>query len=474
MIDNAKKISYDNRGSALIMALVVSAVLMVLSLSLLAVSYSFFLSQKNNTSGINEREMFYSAIEAFEQELLSSGHNGIDQLDSTLFDETALDACRDNYQKFGTQIVDSIYNYCMCIDGEYPIDVNQIKPWQDNISRYFSMTSIGAYNIKICLYWEYESNDVDIPSERLKNVLLHACFSMEKKDEVIIQNERTYRIGISYGGIVKTSLGAEVEPTPTPGPYKIEFKKPESGNLGTEFKDYKFYQGYLPDTIYFDSWKDVQDNRDKKVFYNDNHESSEYDWYTTSSCDVLWDGYTKTIQFKNANDKNKAARTHFGYRFPVRIRFVIKDYCIELDPKLFKYTYYTPKSNVSLEEQTQIFSKDTIEEMLSDTLLEMCNVKVNEIDNYKSIIWVQKNNNEYKEFFNAITGEPEIYKPELLKDFTAYYVYATFPSDYKNNNYEFTSDGLNIRAYNANNGKVIDPNNVCQYTKYSLERIVGQ
>ena len=72
MIEKQRKISYNNRGSAIITAMVVTTVLMVLCLSLLSVAYSLFLSQKGNTSDMPERELLYSAVEAFEGELLNT------------------------------------------------------------------------------------------------------------------------------------------------------------------------------------------------------------------------------------------------------------------------------------------------------------------------------------------------------------------------------------------------------------------
>lgn len=162
MIKENKKISYNNKGSAIITALVVGTVLMVLTLSLLAISYQLFLSSKTNTSDINFRELFYSGIETLEAELMNSNEGSL-----------------------GNDLIDKI----------------EKKEWNQNTDKYFNLDTIGSVKLITRVYWKsINENGNDI-------TILHAEYTLYKNDiskqikdmEILMQNERMYKLEGSSG-----------------------------------------------------------------------------------------------------------------------------------------------------------------------------------------------------------------------------------------------------------------------------------
>ncbi|MBR4778124.1 MAG: hypothetical protein IK007_11015, partial [Lachnospiraceae bacterium] len=186
MIKSKNKISYNNEGSAIITALVVSTVLMVLCLSLLAIAYSLFLSQKNSSSDLPEREMLYSAVELFEEGILGAKYSpdGIAVYDDSDTADTSL-------KNFGELLLTEIWNGFEGpdVNGRYYqpdtsdewlyYDINasgahanlDYKPGVNKIcSKFFNLTSIGSNKIIAqCLLTFIWKNRIEISKYIIKD-----------------------------------------------------------------------------------------------------------------------------------------------------------------------------------------------------------------------------------------------------------------------------------------------------------------
>ncbi len=474
MIQKSRRISYDNRGSALVIALVVSAVLMVLSLSLLAVSYSLFLSLKNNKNGTNEREMFYSAIEVFEQELMDGGHNDL----SELSDEELADLKKDDENLFGTQIVYSIYNYCNqnsmlgntiawpCLDTERDIE---------DSSRFFELTCIGSYNIVIQMYWEkiYDVSE----SGNTYEILLHAIYYLKKGEEIIIQNKRSYRL--------VDKLKSDVKPNPEDrqGTKIIKFSLITNQSFINKYykdKTTRYYEvdpDFLPGVdangnnngirISLEEFNDPDFNV-YDLFPGIEHDENEQWWHIGSDLNnkEVWDGHPQSLFVKDNGEPDygatdKWARTNWNNAVPVRLKFIINGYYLDLNIYNYRYIKYIDKTG------SQAFTKQQLNDNIKKILLELCGVDENDYsdDNFlDNITWVYKDeaDNKYHEFFY---GDDPFIEGNYKTIAKTYYVFATFPSYYSGEN-------LIESKIIPFNGNVVDPE--CVYRTYSFERVIGQ
>ena len=494
MINNIK-ISYDNRGSALIMALVVSAVLMVLCFSVLALSYSFFLAQdKNSRGGTNERELFYSGIEAFEQEL-TNGLTIIQENKSTGKKEIV----NNDKTKFANALFDDIYNYnltksSMKVKGWKCFDLDtynglsndtQKSLYLNDSSKYYELTCFGAYNFKIQMYWEYCSYDINdykdiddedfletLKNDELNGIMLHAIYCLEKNESELIKSERTYRLKLSKQGNVNKNT-EQVSNDPTKNctikfqlANKDKYKKdPDYNNVHPDF------YAYDPDGI--------------KVNRNDKEEidfigKGYYNWYTGSDMNnnQLWDYTAESIFKTNSNTPNeRIARTKWDDMVPVRLKFIINGYYLNLDIFDYRYIRFT---KYYTGEQKQVFTKFQVDACISDDLLSECGVILNETDNLDNIIWIlKKSDGTYTNLFDN-DGNPVIEKASE----PFYYVYATFPSYYclqVEDDIEQSADNvINISkldpnkfpSYDENSGLIVEPELSCW--GYSFERIIGE
>lgn len=155
----------DNRGSAIITGLVVTAVLMIMCLSLLLVSYNLFLSISNSASDLSNRELLYSAAEALEKEFVGK--------------ET--DITKINLES------DDLFTYIY-----KNINDNSWPPYNGNnleeASKYFELNAYGAYKIEVQLYWQ------SYVSENKTVRMLNAIYSLYQKDEMLVKTERKYKL----------------------------------------------------------------------------------------------------------------------------------------------------------------------------------------------------------------------------------------------------------------------------------------
>lgn len=504
MINKKNKISYDNSGSALIMALVVSAVLMVLCFSLLAVAYSFFLAQNKNARGdVSERETFYSAIEIFEQELMDGGH----KIFEDDINQETVNANMDD-QLFGTKLVESIFKYCN-EDLGYNISlktiahekIDSVPKWErfdseksdilnedakeeylNSVSRFFDLTCYGAYKFDAQMYWEFDSSNSDsnlTDLDRMKGILLHAVYRLKKSDEILIENERVYRLNATMGAaalIPSTEMEnnenngteTETEENNEPKIYTIKFGVVSNNDI---YKvDTEFFSGLKESTTnpkypcieFTQSEMDQDENLFEKYPY-----LTKWTWYTTSKKTEQWDG--KPLSLFSVPDGNnttlRIARTDWNNKVPVRIKFVINGYYIDLD--MYNYSYIKFVNNAT---GSQIFTSADIRNELknNNSILEICGIDITNEDNIDTIIWKLKDGNTYYKFFDQ-DGYPIINHTTDIKK--VYYVYATFPSYYTDNTFSEFKSGVKIPQYNKN--KTITLDNLCSYTKYSFERIIG-
>ncbi len=520
MIRNGSKMSYDNRGSALITALVVSVVLMVLSLSLLAVSYSLFLSQKKNTSDTNERELLYSAIEVFEQELMNGGHK--------VFDEKATEKIKadnpDNLSLFGTKIVDSIFKYSL--NDNTDASLKEIAAWKNfdlavyndknsdeekekyikDVSRFFNINGYGKYNIDIQMYWEYnstnETSSDSTDSDKMKGILLHVIYrlkAIKNEDETdadtLIKNERIYRLGTSVCGTkiendeADGQNGEESEgqntDTDTTDYYALEF----GGIRGQEGKyavDPEFFQGlaisddsskYPYDNTKFPYIKIREDEFDDKLI-------EKYDclsfltiegfdkWYCDSNKTKPWNGtYRQVWDAWNDSKKIRILRTDWNGMVPVRIKFIINGNYIDLDMYEYRYIKHVVNNVVVAGGEQPFISEDKLNNNFNDAFLEACGITITDTDNSENIIWKMKDGTTYYNFFND-DGKPIIKSESNTSIGKTYYVYATFPSYYKDDTYNSFINGFKLKEYDPE--KTMGFNDVCSYNMYSFERIIGE
>ena len=190
--DIIKSYKSDNRGSAIITGLVVSAVLMVLCLSLLLVSYSLFLSTSNATSDMPNKEMIYSAADVIGEEITSQT---VDVTSYTVITEST--SSNEEQETNETAAVpsalwDVIYKgistgtwsyYKKGVDGHSDLD---------SCSKYYQMTAIGSVKLIVQLYWEPPKGWTGDYTQ-LNGTLLNAVYRLYNNDnEVLVKASKKY------------------------------------------------------------------------------------------------------------------------------------------------------------------------------------------------------------------------------------------------------------------------------------------
>ena len=199
-----KKGKLNNMGSALITGLVVGTVLLVLCFSLLAVAYSFFLSAKNNTSDIPERERLYSAAEAFEKELMALNFSTMGREGQT--DVIVLN-CIDSSGSEPTITPDADYsNFWNTFMANITEDFSQ-KHFGKDYAHYYNLTTVGSYKIVLEAYWTFTSIAMAEGAQsdilNMDGTILHCDFILYNNDgEVICKSGKVYRLkwGAGAGG----------------------------------------------------------------------------------------------------------------------------------------------------------------------------------------------------------------------------------------------------------------------------------
>lgn len=161
----------DNRGSAIITALVVSTVLMVLCLSLIYVAYSLFLSTTSSSSDISQREMLNTAAKALGEEICAS--------ELSIKQETDSNASLTTNSNFGDYLFDLI-----CEN----IGIEGI----DN-SRFYKITSIGGYRVVAQIYWDLPENASSSDLSTVEKTILHIIYILYKSNgEILCKTEKSY------------------------------------------------------------------------------------------------------------------------------------------------------------------------------------------------------------------------------------------------------------------------------------------
>ena len=250
-----KSYKNDNRGSAIITGLVVSAVLIVLCLSLLLVAYSLFISTSKSTSDMSNREMLYSAAEALEHEITdvtvlpikSTGENSEISYkliaDKSIITEGTSSTSGDptTYQnleshEFWKYIYENIWQGFdnNKYDNTDPAKKDYIKTeemngftfykqdstdgsgnaiWQyydpkaandayclsnsahadiEKCSKYFNISSIGSVKVVVQFYWELPSGFDGYIYSKAGTVLNAVYMLYNNKGEMLVRTERKY------------------------------------------------------------------------------------------------------------------------------------------------------------------------------------------------------------------------------------------------------------------------------------------
>ncbi|MCR5205474.1 MAG: InlB B-repeat-containing protein [Lachnospiraceae bacterium] len=208
---NSISYNMNNKGSAIITALVVSTVLLVLCLSLLLVASSLFSATVSKEADFPDREYIYSVAEEVEKELLN--------VSCTYKDDSEMEAffTQDSHQLWDYIRVNLWQGFIKNGDlyTQYISEEDRVsgKIWpyydkdasSDNIhgdaqyySRYFTLdTGVTSGNkIVVQMYWELPDGwNGDINNK--KDTVLHAVYRMYgDNDEVVSKVEKVYKLDL--------------------------------------------------------------------------------------------------------------------------------------------------------------------------------------------------------------------------------------------------------------------------------------
>ena len=352
MIEKKCKISYNNRGSAIITAMVVTTVLMVLCLSLLSVAYSLFLSQKGNTSDMPERELLYSAVETFEGELLNTGavssssggttggsgeNTGVSEFGESILDTVLLELDNIVKTESGYKLKDGVSSKWLCYDlmagsSSNPGEASDLE----KCSRFFNITSIGSVKIVAQMYWTLPL-DWDGTKEKAAGTTLHAIYRLynAKTMELKVKAEREYKLA---GWMNKGSGDPEI-PISITGNYSIHF----FNCIGSTSKE------YLPKALYFNSLDEIT--------FPVLEEYTDYSFHKTSTADsaTLIDTREKLLDLFTGEEKHINLFINWGGDgAPYAVRFILNGKCIAVK----KWRKNKPTEND--------WNKTTMEELVSN------------------------------------------------------------------------------------------------------------
>ncbi len=195
MMIKKNKSYIDNRGSAIITALVISTILMVLCFSLLLVAYSLFISTSKTSYDLTQREMLYSAAEGLELELTDVSITGVKEEDGSYSISDDQQANRDFWMYIYTNIIAS--------DDSWPYydktvsDSDTTNPHNKaNSSKYFNMSTLSSNESEkliVQLYWERSKNWVEGSNDK-KGTVLNAEYRLydSYSGEVLVKTDRKY------------------------------------------------------------------------------------------------------------------------------------------------------------------------------------------------------------------------------------------------------------------------------------------
>ena len=211
----SKSYNMNNKGSAIITALVVSAVLLVLCLSLLLVATSLFSSSVLRSSDFQDREYIFSVAEEVEKELTGVSVSYKDDAEVIDFfsdsndDHKFWDYIRFNlWQGFVKNNAEGIYEQptnqtgvWLYYDPNDPGDHGKIE----KCSKYFTLNAgdNNAGKVIVQLYWELPEGFGELIEDgqnisKFKNdTILHAIYRLYGDGtEVISKVERIYKLSI--------------------------------------------------------------------------------------------------------------------------------------------------------------------------------------------------------------------------------------------------------------------------------------
>ncbi len=346
---NAEK-NMNNKGSAIITALVVSAVLMVLSLSLLAVAYSLFLSQKANTSDITQRELLYSSIEMIEDQLTSASFckapiliaddiqiEGEEEIEPFTIELKGSD--------FGKYVLNNLWKDFELIPGtenKYEQNVSKAdwlyydseakdsegRPTNDHgnlalCSKYFYLKSFAAMPISVQMYWilpfDTGTKTWDGSEEMKEGTILHAVYRLGNGDgETQVKAERSYVLK----GEIK-QLDNKYNEINSTGNYKIIFETNSAQSAISTANEY-----FLPGPLYYDSEQDIP-----KSFSAFN--VVDCVWYIDDGCTVPYSA-ENSLSFSDENGQQTAhLYTNWGGFTPKLVRFISEGNIIAKVPVLY-------------------------------------------------------------------------------------------------------------------------------------------
>ncbi len=242
--DTLKSYKSDNRGSAIITGLVVSAVLMVLCLSLLLVAYSLFISTSKSTSDFPDREMLYSAAEALEHELLDfTAQYDNDTLISDLTGRDFWKYINDNiWQGFDST------TGAQSTTGGYWLYFDRLATSGDHAdlekcSKYLNISSIGSVKIVVQLYWELPKGFNEDKTNKDKTILNAIYRLYNNKGEVLVKTERKYILSKKLSGSTGTQGGTDTHvPLSSTGSFiELPFVSDTNTGLTVKFVCYSNY-----------------------------------------------------------------------------------------------------------------------------------------------------------------------------------------------------------------------------------------
>ena len=428
MVKFSKKISYNNKGSAIITALVVSTVVMILCLSLLAVSYSLFLSQKTNTSDLSQKELFYSSIELFEHELLDSIY--VDPAtDTSLLPADGSIKTGFDGSAYGKAILE---NVCTSLDSYIKNGFAQNSGWlyfdgsvtghndKDNCSKYYYLRSLGSVNIIAQMFWELPSLELTPTNQEKEGTVIHVIYRLYNSNmEVQIKNERVYRLTKtrheSGGGVAGTSA------------YSIEFKSKNTS-----------YQDCVPSPVYFDTLGSAPILNDGSLWYN---------WYTDVACTQIYDNTTLTDDMFVDAENNPVPLilyTDWDNSAPIKVDFVVNGVC--------KKRIIAKAGNIIDQSEAPV-PPAVLETDSSDLFIRWCcnNGKGNQISS--------------DSFFDENDGK------SAALDNRNYLVFAMYSSYFTNSSYTNIKNGK-VPGHNGKNIDYDELTNAKSFFSYSWERVM--
>ncbi|MBQ9278969.1 MAG: hypothetical protein IJ224_10095 [Lachnospiraceae bacterium] len=158
------KLYKDNRGSAMIVAIVVSIIVITFTLSLLLVSYSLFVSNERKVTQSQVKELSKSISIEIGDEITTPNFDNSDALLDAINNDENAKYCAQDYNMW-------FYIRYNLFQNNWPYyrDETTAGHMEANAYRYFKLNLTGgevaeysamADDISVCMYWECEDADI--------------------------------------------------------------------------------------------------------------------------------------------------------------------------------------------------------------------------------------------------------------------------------------------------------------------------